>query len=96
MALVISPGMEQKLSKKVPPVSRDEIVQCFANRTGIYLYDTREKHRSDPPTQWFISLTDFGRKLKVVFMHKDGNIYLRTAYTPKPTEIAIYSKYGEL
>lgn len=41
MALIISPKVRAKLAAKVPPVTLDEIEQCFRNRAGIFLLDTR-------------------------------------------------------
>jgi hypothetical protein len=42
MALVLSEKVRKKLAEKTPPVSEDEILQCFANRSGRYLLDQRE------------------------------------------------------
>ena len=92
--LIISSKVREKLAGKHPPVTQDEIVQCFANRTGQLLLDTREQHQSDPPTRWFISETDYGRKLKIAFINADQGIVIRTAYDPNPEEIRIYKKYG--
>lgn len=94
MALVISASVQAKLSAKKPPVTRAELEQCFANRTGIYLLDEREEHASDPPTRWFIAETYYGRKLKVMFIQKDEDTVIRTAYDPNVTEMQIYSKFG--
>lgn len=44
MTLMISPQVRNKLANKTPPVSKDEILQCFANRNGKFLYDTRADH----------------------------------------------------
>lgn len=74
MPIIISQKIRDKLKSK-HSVSEEDVAQCFANRTGTYLLDPREEHASDPPTQWFISETDFGRKLKVVFILKSGNIF---------------------
>lgn len=93
MGLILSRTIREKLAQK-HNVTEEEIAQCFANRTGKYLIDTREKHASDPPTQWFIAETDYGRKLKVIFILKDGDIYLRSAYTPNSEEVRIYTKYS--
>ena len=93
MALNISPRVQQKLSEK-HNVTRAEIEQCFANRAGKMLEDTREDHLSDPPTQWFIAVTDSGRKLKVVFIMSNKTITIRTAYEPNITELQIYHKHG--
>lgn len=94
MALRISQKVRLKLSEKEPPVTEEEIVQCFANRSGRYLEDIREDHRSDPPTQWFIAPTDYGRPLKVAFIQRDDETTIRTAYDPNPEERRIYVKYG--
>lgn len=94
MSLVVSQKILEKLASK-HGVNKDEVEQCFANRTGKYLKDVRENHLTDPPTLWFIAETYYGRKLKVVFVAKDGDIYLRTAYTPDSNELRIYKKHGE-
>ncbi len=96
MRLNISPAIRQKLANKQPPVNEDDILQCFSNRTGGFLEDTREDHQSDPPTKWFIAETDYGVKLKIVFIHHKGKgIYIRTAYAPNAEEIRIYDKHGK-
>ena len=95
MPLIISAKVREKLAGKKPPVTQIEIEQCFTNRVGKYLLDSREKHDSDPPTRWFIAETDFGRKLKIAFIATtDGNIVIRTAYDPNQDEIRIYKKFG--
>ncbi|WP_457664703.1 hypothetical protein [Thiolapillus sp.] len=71
MGLKISPGVKEKLKKK-HCVADDEITQC----TGRNLMDRREDHQTDPPTLWFISETDFGRLLKVVFIQSGDDICL--------------------
>ena len=92
--LKISAKVAAKLAAKTPPVTRQEIEECFANRTGHYLVDTREEHASDPPTRWFIAETNFGRKVKVVFIPLEKEIVIRTAYDPNEDERRIYKKYG--
>lgn len=94
MGLAISQKVRDKLQQKTPPVTEAEILQCFANREGWYLLDQREKHFSDPPTQWFVAETDYGRILKVVFIAKDGDVIIKTAYDANPTEQHIYQRHG--
>ena len=94
MKLLISPKVLEKLANKKPPVTKEEIKQCFANRTGIYLLDEREEHASHPPTRWFIAETDFGRELKIAFIPTGNVLIIRTAYDPNPEEKRIYQKYG--
>lgn len=93
MALRCSTAVKQKLAEK-HGVNLDEVQQCFANREGGLLEDTREDHKSDPPTQWFIAETDYGRRIKVAFILKDGHIFLKTAYGPNHKEEAIYQRYA--
>lgn len=95
MPLKISHSVRVKLGLKNPPVSREEIEQCFANRSGRYLEDTREEHKSNPPTQWFIAETYYGRKLKVVFIQRGEDTVIRTAYDPNREELRIYTKYSQ-
>lgn len=71
------------------------IREAFCNMEGDFLIDIREEHASDPPTEWFISETNYGVKLKICFIEKDGNFYIRTAYTPNAEEIRIYEKHGK-
>lgn len=92
--IILSDTIEHKLRIKhglSDPLA--EIEQAFMNREGRLLTDTREEHQSDPPTQWFIAETHFGRLLKVCFILKDGNVYIRTAYYANHEEIRIYNKY---
>ncbi len=95
MAVIISEKIREKLALK-HNVTPDEVEQCFANRNGKYLKDTREDHATDPPTLWFIAETDYGRKLKVAFVPKNGNDYLRSAFEPNSTELSIYAKRGAI
>jgi hypothetical protein len=95
MALRISRAVRNKLANKNPPVSQEEIEQCFVTRERGFLEDTRDRHRTLPPTQWFISDTYMGRLLKVVFIAlNDGSIAIRTAYDPNKEEKRIYNKYS--
>jgi len=92
MALVISPKIRNKLLQK-HGVSEEEIIQCFTSRERGFLVDSRENHRTDPPTHWFIAETDFGKKLKVVFIQSRDNsdIYIKTAYLANEKEMEIYN-----
>ena len=94
MSLKISHSVRAKLGNKNPPVTREEIEECFANRSGTYLEDTREQHKTDPPTKWFIAETCYGRKLKIAFIQKDANTIIRTAYDPNKDELRIFNKYS--
>lgn len=91
MQLLISTKVREKLANKSPPVSRQEIYECFATRKGLLLTDDREKNRTVPPTRWFISDTYAGRLLKVVFVILETQeIAIKTAYEPNTEEMRIY------
>ncbi len=91
--IIISDDLRAKLAGK-HDVGIPEVHQCFANRTGKLLLETREVHRTDPPTLWFIAPTNRGRLLKVCYV-PDGHFFLRTCYPPDETELSIYRKLGE-
>ena len=92
MPLVIAPRIREKLANKNPPVAEDEILQCFANRSGMFLYDERAENKTDPPTRWFIAETDFGRKLKVAFIQDGNDVIIKTAYKPNREELRIFNR----
>jgi uncharacterized DUF497 family protein len=98
MNISISPAVLAKLAGK-HGVAASEVQECFLNRDGGFLEDTREQHRSVPPTQWFIAATNESRMLKVVFMlRRTGRVArceIRTAYEPNAEEVRIYRKYGQ-
>ena len=76
-------------------VTRREAEQCFENKCGQLLMDDREEHRSDPPTLWFVAPTNSGRLLKVIFIFKDGQVYLRSAYDANEAVQSLYEKHGQ-
>ncbi|MBU3539703.1 ADP-ribosyl-(dinitrogen reductase) hydrolase [Polynucleobacter sp. UB-Tiil-W10] len=88
--LVISPAIKEKLLQK-HSLSRNDVEQCFMNRTRSYLMDNRLNHVTDPPTEWFIAENNRGLLIKVVFVFDDGIIYLKSAFPPNLTEISIYN-----
>jgi len=92
--LSFSKGVKKKLSVKIPPVTSIEIHQCFINRTGNFLEDTRANNKTNPPTKWFISKTNQQRVLKVVFIRNKSQIVIKTAYDPNTEELRIYRKYS--
>ena len=86
----ISQRIIAKLKSK-HKVDRKEILECFLNRTGGFLEDTREEHKTEPPTMWFIAETNKERKLKIVFMElANGKYEIKTAYEPNKIEVRIY------
>ena len=95
MRFIMSTAVRLKLRDK-HNVSNKEIFECFFNRTHSFLMDTREEHLTDPITQWFISETDLGRKLKVCFVQRDDVIEIKTAYEQStPRAIDIYYRIAK-
>lgn len=92
MKIYISKRVQEKLDLKHDGVSMDEIRQCFANIDGKFLRDTRANHQTNPPTQWFIAETNYGRELKIAFIEREGNIHIKTAYSPNLDEISVYAE----
>jgi hypothetical protein len=94
MRLVISQAVLKKLAEK-HRVTKAEVEQTFENLAGGLLRDTREEHLTDPPTWWFVSDTDAGRKLKVAFVQRGELVFLKTAYDANEDEKEIYKdKFG--
>lgn len=93
MAIYISPKVKKKIEDK-HGLTLDEVDEAISGRLAGFLEDTREEHKSDPPTLWFVGSTDFGKYLKVAFIFKDGTMIIRTAYEANQTELAIYKKYA--
>lgn len=89
--LIISTAIRVKLDVK-HNVTENEIQQCFFNHEGNCLEDDREEHRTDPATLWFVAETNQCRVLKVVFVLKDGNIHIKSAYEANAKDIAIYTE----
>jgi hypothetical protein len=88
--IIIGKKITIKLKEK-HQVNALEVIECFYNKTGRYLQDKREVHRTSPPTFWFISQTNLGRKLKVVFVRYSQEEYIiKTSYKPNAMEKRIY------
>lgn len=81
--------------QKTPSVSENDVDECFNNRTHLSLEDTREDHKTDPITLWFISENDYGRRLKICYiLNADQQVSIKTAYVPNSDEERIYQKYA--
>ena len=88
--LRISQTVLQKLLTK-HGVTRREVEQCFENKCGLFLFDDREDHRTDPPTLWFVAPTHKGRQLKVIFIYREGQVHLRSAYEADQSTCMLYN-----
>lgn len=94
MNIIVSSAILLKLNDR-HKVSRREIEQCFDNVCGKYLEDTREDHKTDPATLWFVAPTNHDRLLKIIFIYADGNVHIKSAYEPSRAVIDIYEKFGK-
>lgn len=92
--IIISSRIDTKLDEK-HTVTSEEVDQCFDNKCGVNLVDDRAIHQTDPATLWFIAETNKGRLLKIIYIFRDGNIYLKSAYEPDDVEIEIYEREGK-
>lgn len=91
--LAVSAAVLEKLRVR-HAVELPEVRQCFLNRNGKLLQDTRALTKTNPPTLWFLARTNKDRILKIVYILKDGVVHLKTAYEPNAVELAIYQKHG--
>ena len=91
--LKVSQGIVEKL-RKDHSVDLGEVRQCFYNRCGKLLLDTRIEHQTNPPTLWFIAQTNHNRLLKIVYIQKGDQVQLKSAFEPNAEEIRIYRRYG--
>lgn len=75
-------------------VERNEVEECFNNITRGVIEDTREDHKTDPPTNIFVEETNSGRKLKVAFIYlKDANEFVvKTAFEASQMDIDYYMR----
>jgi hypothetical protein len=87
--IYISESIERKLKVK-HNVSVSEVYECFANVQRGFLEDTREDHKTDPPTHWFVEETDKARWLFIAFMMIDGVITIKTAFDANEHRKRIY------
>ncbi|HEY4083441.1 MAG TPA: ADP-ribosyl-(dinitrogen reductase) hydrolase [Burkholderiaceae bacterium] len=93
--LIISPKIKTKIGDPSHgSISEREVMECFLNRCGRVVKDDREEHRTDPPTVWFVSETHLGKKVKVVYVEDDENIYLKSAYVATKAIQDIFEIHG--
>lgn len=92
--IILSPNMEAKLGTK-HQVTAGEVKQCFENVCGEYIEETAIQHVTDPATHWFLAETNHGRLLKVIFVLRDGNLYIKSAFNANQTSIDLYAKLNQ-
>ena len=96
LIFVFSKNILSKLETKHGQITQEDVKECFDNNDDRVLEDTREKNKTLPPTQWFISENNNGRRIKVCFIYRENvnKIYIKTAYEPNNEEIRIFNKYA--
>lgn len=83
MALVIAPQIEDKIgADDHGNVTAKEVQECFQNHCGGYCDEQRPEHQNSDglPSLWFVAETNKRRVLKIMFVRRDGNIHLKSAY----------------
>ncbi|MGH8160241.1 MAG: DUF4258 domain-containing protein [Rhodanobacter sp.] len=93
MQLKISTRIQRKLNEK-HGVTHKELFECFENRRGSDLFDTRAAHITDPLTRWFLAYTNHCRLLKIVFIPRGDVMEIKSVFEPNEEEVRIYRKYG--
>ena len=93
MSIIIYPSILEKLRLK-HGVSAYEVEQAFLNRVGKLVKEVRQQNQGDEDRFWFISTTNNGRELKVVFIIDDEENVpaIITAYEPNDDEVNLYEK----
>src|SRR5262245_16778628 len=94
MAIRIQPEVREKLLRK-HGVTEQEVRECFLNWNGIALQDDEEHFRDYPPSMWFVSETDEGRVLLVVYLEDLGDEWIVTVHEPGPHKIRVYERACE-
>ena len=92
MNWVVYPAIALKLKDKHQVVI-DEVKQAFLNRSGRFAREMRPQNQGGLPRYWFISETDTGRRLKVVFVNdpdESGPVII-TADEPNSKEEVLYA-----
>ena len=94
--MFLSPAVRTKLAKPDHNVTELEIKECFANRDCTFLTDRRPEHQTPIPTQWFVSETNYGRRLKIVFIYDTQSkiVDIKSAYPATDQVAEIYFKYA--
>ena len=94
--MLISASVREKLKSPDHNVTEAEIEQCFASRGPKECKDTRDRHMTNPVTRWFVAETDYGRRLKVMYMlhEADGIVEIKSAYPATENVLRIYEKFA--
>jgi uncharacterized DUF497 family protein len=91
--LIFYRAIEEKLLRK-HAVSATDVKEAFMNRVGPFARELRAANQGESPRFWFISKTNLGRKLKIVFAddRNEPAPIIITAYEPNQEEEKLYEK----
>jgi hypothetical protein len=93
--LIISPKIQEKLSKKDPPVTSAR--SNSASRIFAVVYLSINENNTKPFRRPFGSSqkpTNANRELKIVYVQEAGLVYLKSAFDPNDEERRIYLKHA--
>jgi hypothetical protein len=93
-SLAISGFVAEKL-RLIHGVSILELEEAFNGWVGCPVVDSREHHRTKPPTIWFIATTGEGRLLKIVGIPNPPKkqLVIKSAFDADHREISIYEDH---
>jgi hypothetical protein len=88
--IVIHPKIIAKLAAR--GISGNDVGECFGNAKAGDIIDLREGNKTTPDTRWFISQTNNGRELKIVYMlfEKRDEAIIKSTYAPNRDEKHLY------
>jgi hypothetical protein len=61
---------------------------------GAFCQDSREEHKTDPVTRWFVGESHTGRKIKIIYVEDEEHVYLKSAYLATDEVQRIFHKYA--
>jgi hypothetical protein len=96
--LIISPKILAKIGgEDHGSVTEREVRECFMAWDGWYCEDPRDEHKtpSGLATRWFVGESHVGRKLKIVYVEDEENVYLKSAYVATSDVQRIFAKYAQ-
>lgn len=93
MGFIISKRVREKLMRPDHGVTEAELLECFANRCGGECTDEREEHKTNPLTRWFVAETDYGRRIKVMYVPLELGIEIKSAYPSTDEVKRIFEKF---
>ena len=96
-AIVISPEIEKKIAQPDHGcVTPRQVSDCFENWDGRLCYDRRAEHLDEHgnPTPWFLAETNQRQLLKIMYVSRDGKIFLKSAYPATAEVQRIFDKYA--